>query len=59
MWEFKRVEYSIHIDTIVDMMKKINKMGGDGWDIVYYNEEKCKNFDSTVKIVVLYKKLKS
>ena len=40
MWEYKRVE--VKYNNINDLTEKLNSLGQEGWEIIYYHEESSK-----------------
>lgn len=49
MWEYKRTE--IKYKTINELNDKLNQIGSDGWEIIYYKEAQDPN-TATVKLLL-------
>ena len=54
MWEYKRINFEFNITSEIE--NKLNELGSDGWETIYYQEERPKNFGDSYKSFVLLKK---
>jgi len=57
MWEYDRFTFKYNI--MKDLIDKLNKLGEDNWEIIYYKEEKPPNFGEKWICTVLVKRLKT
>jgi hypothetical protein len=56
MWEYNRFEFKLK--GISELIDKLNRLGTDDWDIIYYREIKPPKFGEDWIIVVIVKRLK-
>lgn len=57
MWEYERFE--IKDNSTTGVVDKLNLIGADGWDIIYYEENKPQKFGDNWIIIILTKRLKT
>ena len=57
MYKYKRVEYKLKFYGEVDT--QLNMEGKNGWEVIYYNEQKPKKFGEDIILTVLYKRKKN
>ncbi len=57
MWEYKRTD--IKFRQFSDLIEKLNIEGENGWEIIYYDEEKPEKYGNEFYAKILFKKLKS
>ena len=53
-WIYDRVE--IEFRLVSELTNRLNELGGDGWEVIYYNETPPKKFGDNYKVIVLLKK---
>jgi len=57
MWEYERKDCKFRFYS--DLLVFLNKMGGEGWEIVYYKEEEPKKYDfGEITAKMLFKRKK-
>ena len=56
MWEYNR--YEVKFDSAEILVDKLNVLGKDNWEIIYYTEKKPEKFGDKYEIVVFVKRLK-
>ena len=56
MWEYDRIKFEFK--TVQELLDELNKYGADGWEIIYYEEQKPKKFGENFESIVLFKKEK-
>lgn len=54
MWEYDRIEFEAQI--ISEIINNMNKLGKDGWDIIYYEEKKPERFGLAYNIILIVKR---
>ena len=54
MWTYKRINREFRI--ISDIEDKLNELGSEGWEVIYYYEERPKKFGDSYKSFILLKK---
>lgn len=57
MWEYKRTD--IKFRQFSTLIEKLNIEGEDGWEIIYYSEEKPEKYGNEFNANILFKRLKS
>jgi len=53
-WKYDRVK--VEFGLVSELTEKLNELGANGWEIVYYNETKPPKFGEKYETVVLIKK---
>lgn len=56
MWEYNRFE--LKHKTINELIEKLNKLGVDNWEVVYYEEKKPEKFGDNWITTILVKRNK-
>ena len=54
MWMYKRINSEFRL--ISDIEDKLNELGSEGWEVIYYHEERPKKFGDLYKSFILLKK---
>jgi hypothetical protein len=54
MWEYDRVVIKVH--KYSEIKTKLDELGNDNWEVIYYHEEKQEKFESEFKVTVLAKR---
>jgi hypothetical protein len=54
MWKYKRTELKFR--NYFELNEELNKLGADGWDVVYYRENDIENNSNNIVINILIKK---
>jgi hypothetical protein len=57
MWEYKRQDINLRLFS--ELIGILNKNGDDGWEIIYYTEEKPDKFGNEHVAKILFKRLKN
>jgi hypothetical protein len=57
VWEYDRV--IIEFKIIQKLIDELNVLGANGWEIIYYQEQKPKKFGEKYKSIIIVKKLKT
>ena len=57
MWEYDRLK--IVFEKVQELLDKLNTLGADGWEIIYYEEKKPAKVGDKYESIVLFKKEKS
>ena len=55
-WEYDR--HRIEFDKVMDLLKELNALGTDGWEIIHYQENKPEKFGEKHETIVIVKRLK-
>jgi len=53
-WGYDRIE--MEFGLVSELTEKLNELGADGWEVIYYSETKPAKFGEKSKAVVLIKK---
>lgn len=53
-WEYERLE--IEFAYGAELNDRLNELGVNGWEIIYYNETRAPKFGDKHKVIVLLKK---
>jgi hypothetical protein len=53
-WKYDRFE--IEFGLVSELTQRLNELGADGWEVIYYSETKPPKFGEKYKVVVLIKK---
>jgi hypothetical protein len=56
MWQYDRIE--IKHGNIRELIDKLNELGNDNWEIIYYNETKPPKFGDDWITIIIVKRLK-
>jgi len=56
MWEYDRVE--IKHKSINEMLKELNRLGAENWEVFHYMEHKPEKFGGDYTTIVLLKRIK-
>jgi hypothetical protein len=57
MWEYYRLDEKYA--TRREIVDKMNELGKENWEAIYYMEEKPIKFGDTYKIAALFKRIKT
>lgn len=55
MWEYKRKNYNFRLHS--DIVEALNIEGKENWEVIFYQEEKRKEYDYETTAKVLFKRL--
>ena len=55
-WEYDRRE--IEFKLVMELLKELNALGANGWEIIHYQETKPKKFGDSYKTIIIVKRLK-
>ena len=55
IYDRKKIEFAL----VRELLDELNKLGADGWEIIYYQETKPAKFGDKYESIVLFKKEKS
>ena len=55
-WEYDR--HKIEFSAVMDLLKELNALGADGWEIIHYQETKPKKFGDKYETIIIVKRLK-
>jgi len=56
MWEYKRSD--IKFKSYLELISVLNTEGKEGWEVIYYQEDKIEKFGSDINVKILYKRNK-
>jgi hypothetical protein len=56
MWEYERKDYKFRWYS--ELINKLNEMGKEGWEVIYYQEELPEKYANEFSSKVLFKRLK-
>ena len=54
MWEYDRIVIKVH--NYSQIKTKLDELGNDNWEVIYYFEEKQEKFEAEFKVIVLVKR---
>jgi len=57
MWEYDRFE--IKFNFVAELIKELNKIGNDNWEIINYEEIKSKKNNENTCIIIVKRQKKS
>jgi len=54
MWEYEIKVYGVRICS--DLVKELNIRGKEGWEVMYYNEDRPNKYDVVTHTKILFKR---
>jgi hypothetical protein len=55
-WEYDREKIKFRL--VSELIERLNELGKQGWEIIYYEEHKPKKFGDNYETVIIVKRLK-
>jgi hypothetical protein len=55
MWEYKRTD--IKFKSYLELISALNTEGKEGWEVIYYQEDKIEKYGSDINVRILFKRL--